>query len=54
MFKVPEGSRAAQSAPNAYRGYAEQIRQAFRKDLAGEKTTASDVNGGCAAVINAR
>jgi hypothetical protein len=52
MFKVPKGSRAAKSAQSAYREYAEQIQQAFRKGLAGEKTTASDVNGSCRAIFN--
>jgi hypothetical protein len=52
MFKVPKGSRAATSAQTAYREYAEQIQQAFRKGLAGEKTTASDVNGSCRAIFN--
>jgi hypothetical protein len=52
MFKVPNGSRAARSAQSAYRAYAEQIKQAFRKGLAGEKTTASDVNGSCNAIFN--
>jgi hypothetical protein len=52
MFKVPKGSRAAKSAESAYREYAEQVQQAFRKGLAGEKTTASDVNGSCRAIFN--
>jgi hypothetical protein len=52
MFKVPKGSRAAKSAQSAYREYAEQIQQALRKGLAGEKTTASDVNGSCRAIFN--
>ena len=37
MFKVPEGSRAARAAEVAYRAYAEQVKQAFKKGLAGEK-----------------
>jgi hypothetical protein len=52
MFKVPSGSRAAQGAQSAYRAYAEKIKEAFRKGLAGEKTTASDVNGSCNAIFN--
>jgi shikimate kinase len=52
MFKVPKGSRAAKSSQSAYREYAEQIQRAFRKGLAGEKTTASDVNGSCRAIFN--
>ena len=54
MFKVDSSSRAAQAALTAYRAYAEQIRQAFRKGLAGEKTVANDVNGTCAAILNVR
>jgi hypothetical protein len=54
MFKVPEGSRAARSAQTAYRAYADKISQAFRKGLAGEKTTPADVGGSCAAILNAQ
>jgi hypothetical protein len=54
MFKVPSGSRAAASAQAAYRAYAEQVREAFRRGLAGEKTTASDVKGSCNAILNAQ
>lgn len=50
MFKVPAG-RAAQSALAAYRTYAEQVSGAFRRGLAGEKTTSGDVSGGCNAVL---
>jgi hypothetical protein len=44
------GSRLAQTA---YRLYAEQIKQAVNKGMAGEKTTASDVGGNCSATIGA-
>jgi hypothetical protein len=54
MFKVPSGSRAAKSAQAAYRLYAEQVQQAFRKGLAGEKTTVTDVSGSCTAILNVR
>jgi len=54
MFKVPAGSRAARSAQTAYKAYADKISQAFRKGLAGEKTTSSDVGGSCANVLNAQ
>lgn len=54
MFKVPSGSRAAKSAQLAYRAYAEQIKQAFRKGLAGEKTTHTDLSGSCSAIFNVR
>jgi hypothetical protein len=52
MFKVPAGSRAAKSAQMAYRAYAEQIKDAFRKGLAGERTTASDLKGACNAIFS--
>jgi hypothetical protein len=54
MFKVPEGDRAAKSAQQAYQAYGEQIKRAFRKGLAGEKTTANDVNGSCNAIFDVR
>ncbi len=46
------GGRAAQSAQAAYRTYAEQVSGAFRRGLAGEKTTSGDVSGGCNAVLD--
>jgi hypothetical protein len=52
MFKVPAGSRAAQSAQTAYRTYAEQVSGAFRRGLAGEKTTSSETSGTCNAILN--
>jgi hypothetical protein len=54
MFGVPKDSRAAQTAREAYRVYAEQIAQAFRKGLAGVKTTSSDVFGTCSGIFGAR
>jgi hypothetical protein len=51
MFKVPPGSRAAASAQIAYRAYAEQVRDAFRRGLAGEKTTAAHVKGTCNVIL---
>jgi hypothetical protein len=54
MFKVPAGSPAAQSAQTAYRSYAEQVTQAFRRGLAGEKTTSSDTGGTCNAILNVK
>jgi hypothetical protein len=53
MFSVPPGSRAAEAARQAYRTFAEQMTQAVRKGLAGEKTTPNDVNGSCSAVFTA-
>jgi hypothetical protein len=44
------GSRLAQTA---YRLYAEQIKQAVNKGIAGEKTTPIDVGGSCAATFGA-
>jgi len=52
MFKVPPDSRAASSAQAAYRLYAEQIREAFRRGLAGEKTTVAHVKGSCNAILD--
>jgi hypothetical protein len=43
-------SRLAQTA---YRLYAEQIKQAVHKGIAGEKTTTSDIGGNCAATFGA-
>lgn len=52
MFKVPAGSRAAASAQAAYGAYTEQVKEAFRRGLAGEKTTSSDISGTCNAILN--
>ena len=54
MFSVPSGSRAAASAQHAYHTYAEQIKVALRKGLAGEKTTPGDINGNCNTTFNAK
>ena len=54
MFKVPPDSPAARSAQTAYRAYSEQITQAFRRGLSGQKTTASDVQGSCTSILNVR
>jgi hypothetical protein len=50
--RCPKAVAPAKSTLSAYREYAEQILQAFRKGLAGEKTTASDVNGSRRAIFN--
>ena len=47
MFR---GGRLAQTA---YRQYTEQIKRAVHKGIAGEKTTAADVEGNCAAIFDA-
>ena len=44
------GGRLAQAA---YRLFAEQIKTALNKGMAGEKTSPSDVDGNCAATFNA-
>jgi hypothetical protein len=54
MFSLPKGTRLAQTAQNAYRVYADQVKLALNKGLAGEKTTSSDVDGSCTAVFNAQ
>jgi hypothetical protein len=54
MFSLPKGTRLAQTAQNAYRTYADQVKLALRKGLAGEPTTSSDVDGSCTAILNAR
>ena len=53
MFKVASGSRGEKAAQAAYRVYTEQIKLAFRKGLAGEKTTHTDVSGSCTAILDA-
>ena len=52
MFSLPKGTRLAQTAQNAYRAYTEQVKQALRKGLNGEKTTAADVDGSCNAIFS--
>ena len=52
MFKVPPDSRAAGSARAAYQAYAEQVRDAFRRGLAGEKTTVAHLEGRCGAILD--
>jgi hypothetical protein len=54
MFSLPKGTRLAQTAQNAYRAYAEQIKLAMQKGLAGEKTTAADIEGNCTAIFTAQ
>ena len=52
MFSLPKGTRLAQTAQNAYRTYADQIKLALQKGLAGEKTTSTDIEGGCTSILN--
>ena len=51
MFSLPKGTRLAQTAQNAYRLYADQVKVAFRKGLAGEKTSPTDLDGSCGAIL---
>jgi hypothetical protein len=53
MFSLPQETRLSQTAQNTYRTYAEQIATAFRRGLAGEKTTSTDIDGSCTAILNA-
>ena len=52
MFSLPKGTRLAQTAQNAYRTFSDQIKLALRKGLAGEKTTSTDIEGGCTSILN--
>ena len=52
MFSLPKGTRLAQTAQNAYRTFSDQIKLALRKGLAGEKTTSTDIEGGCTTILN--
>jgi hypothetical protein len=54
MFSVPPGSSAAASARRAYQTFADQVKAAFRKGLAGEHTSATDVDGNCITTFNAK
>ena len=51
MFNATGGSRLAQAA---YSAYAEQIKLALRKGLAGEKIAPVDIDGNCSATFNAQ
>jgi len=53
MFSLPKGSRVVQAAQTFYRAYADQVKQAFRKGLDGQKTTAADVDGSCNTIFSA-
>ena len=52
MFSLPKGTRLAQAAQNAYRTFSDQIKLALRRGLAGEKTTSTDIEGGCTTILN--
>ena len=50
--EIAEMFPAGRLAQAAYRPYAEQMQRAVNKGIAGETTTAADVNGSCAAMFN--
>ena len=54
MFRVEAGSRSERTAQAAYRAYAKQVSDVFRKGLAGQKTTADDLQGNCTAILNGK
>jgi hypothetical protein len=51
--EISEMFRGSRLARSAYRVYAEQIKRAVNKGIAGEKTTAADMDGNCAATFGA-
>lgn len=50
---ITEMFRGGRLAQSAYRQYAEQVKRAVNKGIAGEKTTAADLDGNCAAIFAA-
>ena len=54
MFGVRPGTTMTGPVQNAYRTYTQQIALALRRGVAGEKTTASDIDGSCNAIFNAQ
>jgi len=52
MFRVDKGSRLEKSAQTAYGAYAKQVKDVFQKALSGQKITANDLQGNCAAIVN--
>jgi hypothetical protein len=54
MFSVDPGSRTERTAQTAYRAYAKQVSDVFRKGLAGQKITAGDLQGNCTAILNGK
>jgi hypothetical protein len=54
MFRVDPGSRTEKTAQAAYRAYAKQVSDVFRKGLAGQKITAGDLQGNCTAIVNGK
>ena len=54
MFTVEAGSPRERTAQAAYRAYAKQVSEVFRKGLAGQKITADDLQGNCTAILNGK
>jgi hypothetical protein len=54
MFSVDAGSPRERTAQAAYRAYAKQVSDVFRKGLAGQKITAGDLQGNCTAILNGK
>ena len=54
MFSAPVGSRAERTAQTAYAAYASQIKDVLQKGLAGQKITASDLQGNCGQILNGK
>jgi hypothetical protein len=54
MFGLRAGTTITGAAQNAYRTYSQQIALALRRGVAGEKTTASNIDGSCTAIFSAQ
>jgi len=54
MFRVDPGSRLEKTAQTAYRAYAKQVSDVFRKGLAGQKITSTDLQGNCGTILNGK
>lgn len=54
MFRVDPGSRLERTAQAAYRVYAKQVGDVFRKALAGQKITPNDLQGTCVAILSGK
>jgi hypothetical protein len=54
MFRVDPGSRLEKTAQTAYRGYAKQVSDVFRKGLTGQKITTADLQGNCGTILSGK
>lgn len=54
MFGATRGNPMSRAAQTAYRTYTNQVKQAMKNGLAGQKTAASDVAGACSGILNPR